>query len=121
MVFELNGFCFCSFELCVLSRSVVSDSLRPHIGFSRQEYWSGESFPSPGDLFESGSPVLQVDSLPSESPGKPELSRTGLKFFANSYSLETELQNGKDLVLTPEGSQAQTGEVTCPRQHSRWM
>ena len=38
--------------------------------FSRQEYWSGLPFPSPGDLFdpgiESASPALQVDSLPSE-------------------------------------------------------
>ena len=43
--------------------------------FSRQEYWSGLPFPSPGNLpdlgIEPGSPALQVDSLPSESPGKP--------------------------------------------------
>ena len=43
--------------------------------FSRQEYWSGLPFPSPGDLpdpgIESMSPVLQADSLPSEPPGKP--------------------------------------------------
>ena len=42
---------------------------------SRQEYWNGWSFPSPGDLpnpgIEPGSPALQADSLPSESPGKP--------------------------------------------------
>ena len=45
--------------------------------FSRQEYWSGLPFPSPGDLpnpeIEPGSPVspaLQADSLLSESPGK---------------------------------------------------
>ena len=35
-----------------------------------QEYWSGLSFPSPGDLpdlgIEPGSPALQVDSLPTE-------------------------------------------------------
>ena len=43
--------------------------------FSRQEYWSGLPFPSPGDLpeagIEPGSPALQADSLPSETPGKP--------------------------------------------------
>ena len=42
--------------------------------FSRQEYWSGLPFPSPGDLSDAGikpgSPALQVDSLPSEPPGK---------------------------------------------------
>ena len=56
----------CSFE-CVcartreLSRSVMSDSLWPHglqaplsIEFSRQEYWSGLPFPTPGDLPNPG-------------------------------------------------------------------
>ena len=43
--------------------------------FSRQEYWSGLPFPSPGDLpdpgIEPGSPSLRVDALASEPPGKP--------------------------------------------------
>ena len=43
--------------------------------FSRQEYWSGFPFSSPGDFpnpgIKSGYPVLQADSLPSEPPGKP--------------------------------------------------
>ena len=47
----------------------------PSMGFSRQEYWSGLPFPSPGDLPNSGieprSPALQTDALPSEVPGKP--------------------------------------------------
>ena len=45
------------------------------MGFPRQEYQSGLPFPSPGDLpnpgIEPGSPALQVDSLPSESPRRP--------------------------------------------------
>ena len=45
------------------------------LGFHRQAYWSGVSFPSPGDLPDSRSeprsPALQADSLPSEPPGKP--------------------------------------------------
>ena len=44
------------------------------MGFSRQEYWSGLPFPSPGDLpnpgIEPGSPTLQADALSSEPPGK---------------------------------------------------
>ena len=40
--------------------------------FSRQEYWGGLAFPSPGDLPEPGikprSSALQADSLPSEPP-----------------------------------------------------
>jgi len=43
--------------------------------FSRQEYWSGYSVPSPGDLPDPGiepeSLALQADSLPSEPTGKP--------------------------------------------------
>ena len=42
------------------------------MGFSRQEYWSGLLFPSPGDLPDPGieprSPALQADTLTSE-PG----------------------------------------------------
>ena len=49
------------------------------MGFSRQEYWSGLPFPSPGDLPDPGteprSPTLQADSLPSEPPGKPKCWR----------------------------------------------
>ena len=44
------------------------------MGFSRQEFWSGLPFPSPGDLpdagIEAGPPALQADSLLSETPGK---------------------------------------------------
>ena len=47
-------------------------------GFSRQEYWSGLTFPSPGDLPDPGieprSPALQPDALPPELPGKPQRS-----------------------------------------------
>ena len=47
----------------------------PSMGFSRQEYWSGLPFPSPGDLPDPGteprSPALQADALLSEPPGKP--------------------------------------------------
>ena len=42
--------------------------------FSRQEYWSGLPFPSPGDLpnpgIKPGFPTLQADSLLSEPPVK---------------------------------------------------
>ena len=63
--------------------SVMSNSVTPWIvacqaslsmEFSRQEYWSGLPFPSPGDLPDPGieprSLALQGDSLPSEPPGK---------------------------------------------------
>ena len=44
--------------------------------FSRPEYWSGQSFPSQGELPNPGikprSPTLQADSLPTEPLGKPQ-------------------------------------------------
>ena len=40
------------------------------MGFSRQEYWSGLPFPSPGDLpdpgIKPGSPAIQADALTAE-------------------------------------------------------
>ena len=48
----------------------IAHEAPPSMGFSRQEYWSGLSFPSPGDLsdpgFEPRSPALQADALTSE-------------------------------------------------------
>ena len=45
----------------------------PSLGFSRQEYWSGLPFPSPGDLpkpgIKPGCPALQADALLSEPLG----------------------------------------------------
>ena len=47
----------------------------PSMVFSRQDYWSGLPFPSPGypsdPGIESWSPALQADASPSEPPGKP--------------------------------------------------
>ena len=58
----------------------VAHQAPPSMGFSRQEYWSGLPFPSPGDLPDPGieprSPVLQADALTSEPP---ETSWTWIK------------------------------------------
>ena len=55
------------------------------MGFSRQEYWSGLPFPSPGNLsnpgIKPGSPPLQADSSLSESPGKPQFNKKNRKNF----------------------------------------
>ena len=73
---SLSVFSFCSVLSC-FSRVQCFEMYGPVVGqtplsmvFSMQEYWSGLSFPSPGDLPKSGieptSPMsspLQVDSL----------------------------------------------------------
>ena len=66
-----------------VSHSIMSDSLWPNglyvthlvplsMEFSRQEYWNGLPFPSPGDLPNPGikprSPALQANSVPAEPP-----------------------------------------------------
>ena len=49
--------------------------------FSRPEYWSGQPFPSPGDLPNPGikprSPSSRADSLPAEPQGKPKNTGVG--------------------------------------------
>ena len=67
--------CFSSDGLFVTLQTV---SHQPPLstGFSRQEYWSGLSSPSPGDISDPGiepaAPALQADSL-SETLGKPRI------------------------------------------------
>ena len=61
----------------------------PSIGFSRQEYWSGLPFSSPGDLpdsgIELGFPTLGADALTSEPPGKPIMPYQIIKIYLWRY------------------------------------
>ena len=54
------------FQLFATPRTVARQAPLS-MGFSRQEYWSGLPFPSPGDLPDPGieprSPALQADAL----------------------------------------------------------
>ena len=56
------------------------------MGFSREEYWSGLSFPSPRDLpdpgIEPGSPAFQTDALTSEQPRKPITSYNCMQIYS---------------------------------------
>ena len=88
--------CVC---VCV-SRSVVSNSLRPHgrqpgqaplsMEFSRPEYWSGLPCPSPGDLPDPGvgcwPPASQADSL-FELQGSPVRLTAHTFIFQSFYDL----------------------------------
>ena len=80
------GSCFCFLVQCkcqLLShvRLFVTPWMIQSMEFSRPEYWSGQPFPSPGDLpnpgIEPRSPALQVDSLLAEPPGKPKNTGVG--------------------------------------------
>ena len=47
--------------------------------FSRQEYWNGLPFPSPGDLPDPGielkTPAWQADALPLSHQGSPAMGK----------------------------------------------
>ena len=68
----------------------VAYQASPSMGFSRQEYWSGLPFPSPGDLpnpgIEPWSPALEADALTSEPPGRSGLVNS----FLNLQNPRTE-------------------------------
>ena len=94
--------------------SVVSDSLLPRglqgckaplsMGFSRQEYWGGLPFPSPGDLPDPGikprSPALWVDALLSELLGKQLITQPEKILLLPQ---EIQMQFDKSTIQRPEG------------------
>ena len=75
------------------------------VEFSRQEYWSGLPFPSPGHLPDSGikpgSPSLQADSLLTESTPTHFLASAGHHLLSYSGCL-TAPQVGLSADLGPE-------------------
>ena len=76
------------------------------VGFSRQAYWGGLPFTSPGDIpnpgIKPGSPALQADTLPSELSGKPIF----LKSQMGAQCLNAEL---KQMVKKTTGSKPAGG------------
>ena len=77
------------------------------MGFSRQEYWSGLPFPSPGDLPDPGieprSPALEADALTSEPPGKPwDISINVIlkDMFYDVWVLKTNRQSSGNMLIT---------------------
>ena len=73
-------------------------SIHP-LGLSRQGYWSGLPFPSPGDLpdpgIEPGSPAGQADSLPSEPQGMETYLKDILKVVISSkqYNMKVKVKS----------------------------
>ena len=94
----------------------------PSMRFSRQEYWSGLPFPSPGDLpnpgIEPGSPAVQTDALPSESDPSPVFhdfhkvhpvlvlyDTSGIRGFSEKTSINVKCQGAKyESSASGEGS-----------------
>ena len=95
---------------CSVSCSVLSDSATTwtvahqaplSMELSKQEYWSGLPFPSPGDLPHPGikpvspvSPALQADFSPTEPPRKLYV------YFMNTYVYHVTLSVNEVSVIT---------------------
>ena len=82
----------------------VAHQAPPSMGFSRQEYWSGSPFPSPGDLPDPGikpkSPTLQADALTSEPPGKPDIKKGWQEYTEELYKKDLHDPDNHDGVIT---------------------
>ena len=70
-----GGFVVAKFFPALANPWTVAHQAPLSMEFSRQEYWNGLPFPSPGYLPDPGielrSSALQADSLPSDAPRKP--------------------------------------------------
>ena len=75
----------------------VAHQAPPSMEFSRQEYWSGLPFPSPGDLpnsgIEPGSPALQADTLWLRGETKVQTTTLFLRDLYENW--------GTELLLKP--------------------
>ena len=92
-------------SLTLVTPWTISHQAPLSMGFSRQEYWSGLLFPSPGYLpdpgIETRSPALQADSLPSEPPEKPLLMAIVLTILLLiSLSIKQGFKYGQSLIFS---------------------
>ena len=99
----------------------VAHQAPPSMEFSRQEYWSGLPFPSPGDLpnlgIEPWSPTLWADALPSEPPETdciiklPKIQLERRKHTAQWLLAETHFRCQYKQRRSPRARE------TCPESH----
>ena len=87
----------------------------PSMEFSKQEYWSGLPFPSPGDFPDPGiesrspvSPTSQADSLPLSHWGSPTL-------------VGMEAKKGSDLSWNSQGLRLHPCNSTSPLEISSFF
>ena len=63
-------------DICLPKTAKFCKAIILQLKKKKKKHWSGLPCPSPGDLLNSGveprSPILQMDSLPSEQQGKPK-------------------------------------------------
>ena len=88
------------------------------MGFSRQEYWNGLPFPSPGNLpdpgIKPGSPALHADSLLSETTSCIKHVNINPRLVGAKYATGEEWRNNsrKNEEMEPKQKQHQAVDVT---------
>ena len=89
------------------------------MGFSRQEYWSGLPFPSPGDLTDPGikpaSPALAGRFFTAEPPGKPMTALWPHPIPAFLFGSKVVLQNSMDMFRLSYIKDSIPGPTTWPK------
>ena len=113
----LNSMCVCNSK-CVQAYSTPWPAARQaplSVEFSRQEYWSGLSFPPPGDLPHPGikpaSPALAVGFFTPEPPQK-SLNSIGLpRKFIRVFSIQC-FEIPVSCLLLPSNSTPLPGKVS---------
>ena len=117
---------FSCVQLCA-SLWMVAHQAPLSMGFSRQEYWNGLPFPSPGDLLhpgiEPGSPALQADSRATREESTTRKKELPGKSKVHDLSLWYEGELGpKTLPLMNHCPQIRTIKVfggnTCVLSHA---
>ena len=98
----------------------VAHQASPSMEFSRQEYWSGLPFPSPGNLanpeIKPGSPALWADTLPFEPPGNPLIPvQCLLIFFLVDFSEECMCQRYLTCIFSSVQSLSHVRLFATPR------
>ena len=87
------------------------------MGFSRQEYWSGIPFPSPGDHSDPGNEpmaaALAGGCFTTEPPGKPKLENATALFHSPSALRSPHHMN-------PLGNQRARGQVRFLGHSAKW-
>ena len=94
------------------------------MGFSKQEYWSGLSHPPPRDLPDPGtepatpaSPALQVDSLPSEPPGRAVVVQFAQLCPTLCHPMDCSIPGFPVHHQLPELTQTHVHESVMPSNH----
>ena len=97
------------------------------MGFSRQEDWSGLTFPSLGDLpnpgIEPGSPALQADSLPTELRKSQFPGRSAVKNLPANAGVTGDVGSSPRLGRSPgggNGNSLQYSYLENPMDRGSW-